>query len=147
MGGRVGREWKMSNKPKGVRIACALFASVWVFGAAKLLRSLSLAPSAGGHGFTIFAFVATYSVMALLIVYLWQGASWARGALFALFVIAIAPALVLVIPYVKQIPLLAGLTTAQAIAALAAFYIVFREPAAGWFKRNAHALSRRSPRV
>ena len=63
----------MSNKPPAIRLATALFTAVWVFGAIKLVRSLSLVPSAGGHGFTIFAFVATYSLMALLIVYLWQG--------------------------------------------------------------------------
>ena len=92
----------MSNKPPAIRLATALFTAVWVFGAIKLVRSLSLAPSAGGHGFTIFAFAATYSVMALLIVYLWQGASWARGGLFVLFLIAIAPGLVLVLPYATR---------------------------------------------
>tara|TARA_B100000929_G_scaffold225247_1_gene181563 strand:+ start:511 stop:924 length:414 start_codon:yes stop_codon:yes gene_type:complete len=133
----------MSNKPPAVRLATALFTAVWVLGAVKLVRSLSLAPSAGGHGFTIFAFAATYSVMALLIVYLWQGASWARGALFALFLVAIAPGLVLVLPYATRIPLLAISTAGQAGAAITGFYIVFREPAASWFTRpNATPLTR-----
>ena len=136
----------MSNKPPAIRLATALFTAVWVFGAIKLVRSLSLAPSAGGHGFTIFAFAATYSVMALLIVYLWQGASWARGGLFVLFLIAIAPGLVLVLPYATRIPLLAVLTAGQAIAAIAGFYIVFREPTAGWFKRPNTTPLTRGPR-
>lgn len=122
-------------RPRTVSIALGLFWATLALAGVKLGLTLARNPGPGGHGFTIFAFVATYSVMALLIVYLGMRASWARGALFALFLVAVAPGLPLALAHAAAIPWFAALTLAQVVAAVVGLFLVYREPAASWFCR------------
>lgn len=125
----------LGPKPAPVRIALVLFWGAVLFGVAKLARTLTMMPGPGGHSFTVFAFIATYSVMALLIVYIAMGASWARGGLLAVFLIGVAPGLPLAFAHYQAIPYLAALSCAQVVSVVVGLYLVYRPPAAGWFRR------------
>lgn len=125
--------------PRQVRIAAALFALTILLGLLKLGRTLSLPGGAGAHGFTVFAFVAIYSIMALLTIYLAMGAGWARQGLLALYVLGVLPGLPLVFRAFEVIPWLAAFTGMQVAAAAAGLFLVFSEPAAGWFRAAGRA--------
>ncbi|MGN8157254.1 hypothetical protein ACS8Y6_05110 [Salinisphaera sp. RV14] len=124
-----------SNRPAPVFWALVLFWLSIVLGLLKLGRVLSLPAGPGGHSFAVFTFIAIYSLMALVTIYLTMGASWARGAMLILFIIGILPALPLVFMHFGAIPLAATLTCGQTVAQSVGLYLVFREPAASWFGR------------
>ncbi len=124
-----------SNRPAPVFWALVLFGLTILLGLIKLGRTLSLPAGPAGHSFTVFAFVAIYSLMALVTIYLAMGASWARGAMLILFIIGVLPALPLVFAHFAAIPLAATLTCAQGLAQIVGLYLVYREPAASWFGR------------
>lgn len=123
------------GKPGQVSTALGLFWVTIVLGLIKLARTLSMPAGPGGHSFTIFTFVAIYVLMALLIVYIGMGASWARGGMLILSLIGILPAVPLVFAHFAQMPILGVLTCAQALAQVVGLYLVYREPAASWFGR------------
>ncbi|WP_147418076.1 hypothetical protein [Salinisphaera sp. Q1T1-3] len=122
-------------RPSSVRVAIALIGATVVLGLAKLVLTLYAPAGPGGHGFTVFTFLATYSVMTLLVIYLAMGASWARGGLLAVFLVGVAPGLPLAFAYFSVIPVSAVLTVAQVVATVVGLYLVYREPAASWFRK------------
>ncbi|WP_145961329.1 hypothetical protein [Salinisphaera sp. LB1] len=124
-----------SNRPAPVFWALVLFWLTIVLGLFKLGRVLSLPAGPGGHSFAVFTFIAIYSLMILVAIYLAMGASWARGAMLILSIVGVLPALPLVFTHFAVIPLAATATCAQALAQIAGLYLVFREPAASWFGR------------
>lgn len=124
-----------TNRPAAVFWALILFCLTIVLGLIKLARMLALPAGPGGHSFAIFTFVAIYSLMALVTIYIAMGTSWARGAMLILFVIGILPALPLVFAHFAAIPVAGALTCAQVLAEAVGLYLVFRQPTAGWFVR------------
>lgn len=127
--------YDQSSRPAPVYWALSLFWLTIAFGLIKLGRTLSLPAGPAGHSFTIFAFVAIYSLMALTALYIAMGASWARGVMLVLFIVGVLPAVPLVFAHFAAIPLAATLTCGQALAQVVGLYLVFREPAASWFGR------------
>lgn len=123
------------QRPAQVTWALGLFWLTIGLGTLKLVRTLSMNAGAAGHSFTVFTFIAIYSLMALLTIYITLGASWARGWLLVLFVIGVLPGVALVFAHFQAIPLLAALTCAQAVSQIVGLYLVYREPAASWFGR------------
>lgn len=123
------------NRPAQVTWALSLFWLTILLGLLKLLRTLSLPAGPGGHSLTIFAFIAIYSLMVLVTIYLTMRTAWARGIMLVLFLIGILPAVPLVLVHFADMPLAGTLTCVQALAEIAGLYLVFREPAASWFGR------------
>lgn len=121
-------------KPRSVTWALGLFWLTIVLGTLRLLRTLWLPVGSVDHSFTIFMFVCIYSVMALVTLYIGMRAAWARGLMAVLFVVAIFPAAPLALNYFSVMPLIASLSLIQAVALFAGLYLVYREPAASWFK-------------
>ncbi|HET7315345.1 hypothetical protein [Salinisphaera sp.] len=124
-----------SSRPAPVFWALMLFWLTIVLGLIKLGHTFAMPAGPAGHSFTVFTFVAIYSLMALVTIYLAMGASWARGVMLILFIVGILPALPLVFAYFTAIPLAATLTCVQGLAEVVGLYLVFREPAASWFGR------------
>lgn len=120
-------------RPVTVKWALALFWLAIVLGCIKLARTLSLPTGPGGYSLTVFSFIAIYAVMAMVVIYIAMGASWARGIMLILLLVGILPAVPLVLAHFSLMPFLGTLTCVQAVAAVTGIYLVFRDPAASWF--------------
>lgn len=125
------------DKPWPVTWAVRLFWVTIVLAIIKLTMTLGMPARGSSHGVVIASFIALCVLMALTIVYINQGASWARGVMAVLFLIGIAPALPIVFRHFQALPILASLTLAQTIAQVVGLYFVYSQPGAQWFARSA----------
>lgn len=122
-----------AQRPLSVNWALALFWVTIVLGITKLLFTLMLPAGPNGRGYTIFAFIVIYALIALNSVYLAMGAAWSRKIMLILVLIGIVPAVPLVLVHFSFMPVLAAMTCVQGVACVVGLYLVFREPAATWF--------------
>lgn len=114
-------------KPPLLRWGLGLLWVGIILGCAKLALSLAHSTAAVSPLYVIAPFLAIYVIMALLLIYVGMQVRWARIGLFVLYLLAVLPAVPLVISHFSQIPLAASLTIAQALIQGTGLFLVFRQ--------------------
>lgn len=118
---------KSSSKSSALRWALALFWISIVLGCIKFALTISYTAPGVSPVVAWGTFLSVYIIMSLLVIYVGMGARWARIALLILCLVAVAPAVPLVIQHFWVMPAAALLTLLQASAQVVGFVVMFRQ--------------------
>ncbi|WP_204353618.1 hypothetical protein [Salinisphaera orenii] len=122
------------SRPHSVTRALWLFWAMIGLAIPKLAITLLVPAKGQQHGVAIVSFLAVFGLIALANIYIAKQTSWARGIVCVLFLVGITPQLPIVMTHIERMPVIGTLTLLQFVAGVVGLFLVYREPAASWFK-------------